>query len=90
LVVNGEMRFPILRALSGVVFVDAGNVWAQSWELHLGSLRSNVGVGARAASPFGLVRVDAGYQLTPVQNLLVDGQLLDRRWRVHVSLGQVF
>ena len=89
-VVNGEMRFPILRALSGVVFVDAGNVWTQSWELHLGSLRSNVGVGARVASPVGLVRVDAGYQLTPIQNLRVDGQPQDRRWRVHVSLGHVF
>jgi outer membrane protein insertion porin family len=89
-VVNGEMRYPVLRALSGVVFVDAGNVWAQSWELHLGSLRSNVGVGARVASPFGLVRVDAGYQLTPIQNLRVDGQPQDRRWRVHVSLGHVF
>ncbi len=89
-VANGEMRFPVLRAVSGVAFVDAGNVWAQSWELHLGSLRSNVGIGARVASPFGLVRVDAGYQLTPIQNLRIDGQPQDRRWRVHVSLGHVF
>ena len=89
-VVNGEMRLPITRALMGVVFVDAGNVWAKSWELHLGNLRSNAGVGARVATPFGLVRVDAAYQLTPIQDLRVDGQPRDRRWRIHLSLGQVF
>jgi outer membrane translocation and assembly module TamA len=27
---NGEVRFPIAGPLSGVVFVDAGNVWAES------------------------------------------------------------
>lgn len=89
-VVNGEMRLPISRPLMGVVFVDAGNVWAKSWELHLGNLRSNVGVGARVATPFGLVRVDAAYQLTPIEALRVDGEPRDRRWRIHLSLGQVF
>ena len=89
-VVNAELRLPALRAVSGVLFVDAGNVWAQSWQLNLGNLRSNIGAGARVATPFGLVRVDAGYQLTPIQDLRVDGEPQDRRWRVHVSLGQVF
>jgi outer membrane protein insertion porin family len=89
-VVNGEIRMPVSRAVSSVVFVDAGNVWANAWELHLGNLRSNVGVGARIATPFGLIRVDAGYQLTPIQGLRVDGELEDRRWRIHLSLGHVF
>jgi outer membrane protein insertion porin family len=90
LVANAEMRFPLTRALSGVVFLDAGNVWADAWKLDLGNLRSNVGIGVRAATPFGLVRIDSGYQLTPVQDLRVNGEPQDRRWRVHVSLGQVF
>jgi outer membrane protein assembly complex protein YaeT len=90
LVANAEMRFPLTRALSGVVFLDAGNVWADTWKLDLGDLRSNVGIGARVATPFGLVRIDAGYQLTPIQGLRVNGEPQDRRWRIHVSLGQVF
>jgi outer membrane translocation and assembly module TamA len=89
-VVNAEARLPISRALAAVVFVDAGDVWARTWEVHLDSLRSNVGLGARVATPFGLVRIDAGYQLTPVQDLRVDGEPQDRRWRIHVSLGHVF
>jgi hypothetical protein len=36
------------------------------------------------------VRIDAGYQLTPIQGLRVNGEPQDRRWRIHVSLGQVF
>jgi outer membrane protein insertion porin family len=89
-VVNSEIRLPVFRRVSGVVFVDAGNVWAKTWELHLDDLRSSAGVGARVTTPFGLVRVDAGFQLTPIQGLLVDGEPEHRRWRIHVSLGQVF
>jgi outer membrane protein insertion porin family len=89
-VVNSEIRIPLAGAVASVVFVDAGNVWANTWELHLDNLRSNVGAGARVATPFGLVRVDAGYQLTPIQDLRVDGEPQDRRWRIHVSLGHLF
>jgi outer membrane protein assembly complex protein YaeT len=90
LLVNGEVRVPIVGPLSGVVFVDAGNVWADSWAPHLDDLRSNTGAGIRVNSPFGLFRLDAGYQLTPIDGLRVDGERPDRRWRIHVSLGHVF
>jgi outer membrane translocation and assembly module TamA len=73
-----------------VAFVDAGNVWADSWNVRLDDLRSDIGIGARVNSPFGLVRVDLGYQLTPIGGLRVDGDVRDRRWRLHVSLGQTF
>jgi outer membrane protein insertion porin family len=89
-VVNSEIRIPLMRAVSAVFFVDAGNVWVNAWDLHLDNLRSNSGAGARVATPFGLVRIDGGYQLTPIQNLRVDGEPQDRRWRIHVSLGQAF
>ncbi len=87
---NGELRFPIAGPLSGVGFVDAGNVWADSWKVRPGDLRSDIGAGLRVNSPFGLFRVDLGYQLTPIDGLRVNGDEADRRWRVHVSLGQVF
>ena len=87
---NGEVRFPIAGPLSGVGFVDAGNVWADSWTARLGDLRSDIGAGLRVNSPFGLFRLDLGYQLTPIDGLRINGDAADRRWRVHVSLGHVF
>ena len=90
LATTGELRFPVAGPASGVVFADAGNVWRDAWEVRLTDLRSNVGAGVRLRSPFGLVRLDAGYQLTPIAGLAVDGERQDRRWRVHISLGQAF
>lgn len=87
---NGEVRFPIAGPLSGVGFVDAGNVWADSWKARLGDLRSDIGAGLRVNSPFGLFRLDLGYQLTPIDGLRINGESADRRWRIHVSLGQIF
>ena len=87
---NGELRFPLAGPLTGVGFADAGNVWAESWKARLDDLRSDIGTGLRVNSPFGLFRLDLGYQLTPIDALRVNGTEADRRWRVHVSLGQVF
>jgi hypothetical protein len=36
------------------------------------------------------VRIDLGYQLNPIDTLLVDGKLQQRQWRVHFSIGQAF
>jgi outer membrane translocation and assembly module TamA len=61
-----------------------------SWAAHLDDLRSDTGTGIWINSPFGLFRLDAGYQLTPIDGLRVDGERADRRWRIHVSLGHIF
>jgi outer membrane protein insertion porin family len=87
---NLELRMQIARALATVVFLDAGNVWTEAWQFQLGDLRSNAGGGIRIESPFGLLRLDAGYQLTPLPDLRVDGETRSRRWRLHFSIGQAF
>ena len=87
---NAEVRFPIVGPLSGVGFVDAGNVWADSWKARLDDLRSDIGAGLRVNSSFGLFRLDLGYQLTPIDGLRISGEQADRRWRIHVSLGHIF
>ena len=46
--------------------------------------------GFRYQTPIGPARVDLGYQLNPIDNLLVDGEPQKRRWRVHFSIGQAF
>jgi outer membrane protein assembly complex protein YaeT len=90
LAMNAEMRLPVLRPLSAVVFADAGNVWRDSWTIRLDDLRADAGAGLRIDSPFGLLRFDWAYQLNPIPGLRVDGDLLRRRWRVHFGAGHTF
>jgi outer membrane translocation and assembly module TamA len=73
-----------------VLFFDAGNVWNEPWRLRPGDLLYDAGTGLRYPSPFGLVGVDAGYQLTPRAAPRLTGNGTDRRWRIHFTLGQSF
>ena len=53
-------------------------------------LRYAVGAGLRYATPVGPIRFDWGYQLNPIEGLLVEGEPQARQWRVHFSIGQAF
>ncbi|HEY8551764.1 MAG TPA: BamA/TamA family outer membrane protein [Vicinamibacterales bacterium] len=85
-----ELRIPLTGKLSAVAFLDAGNVWREPFRFGPEGLRANVGPGLRYDTPVGPVRVDLGYQLTPIDGLLVDGAPERRHWRVHISIGQAF
>jgi outer membrane protein assembly factor BamA len=85
-----EARVPIFKRLRGAIFVEAGNVWQSPWSIHLGDLRYDAGPGLRFDTPFGLVRLDFGYQLRPVEGLLIDGQPQTSRWRVNFGIGEAF
>lgn len=85
-----EWRMPLRGALGGVVFVDAGNVWSGSLAARTHGLRADTGVGLRYSTPIGIVRADIGYQLTPIDDLIVNGEAEDRPWRLHLSIGQAF
>jgi outer membrane protein assembly complex protein YaeT len=87
---TSELRLSTTGKLSIVAFVDAGNAWERSWDFDLADLRVAVGPGLRYRTPIGPVRADVGYQLTPIEGLLVDGKPETRRWRVHFSIGQAF
>jgi outer membrane protein assembly complex protein YaeT len=87
---NSELRLAASRNFSVVAFIDAGNAWEDPWQYELGDLRAAVGPGLRYRTPIGPVRADLGYQLTPIEGLLVDGEPEKRRWRVHFSIGQAF
>ena len=88
--VNSELRMRTRGSLSLVAFVDAGNSWARPWQFDPGDLRVAVGPGLRYRTPIGPVRADFGYQLTPIEGLLVNGEPEKRHWRVHFSIGQAF
>jgi outer membrane protein assembly complex protein YaeT len=87
---SAEVRAPLFGKFTGVVFVDAGSVAASAWEIAARDLRYDVGPGLRYVTPIGPIRVDFGYQLNPIEGLLVDGVPETRRWRIHFSLGQAF
>ena len=87
---TGEVRAPIVRRLRGAVFVEAGNVWEQPWTMRLADLRYDAGAGLRFDTPFGLIRVDFGYQLRPLEGLRIDGQPQKSRWRFNLGIGEAF
>jgi outer membrane protein insertion porin family/translocation and assembly module TamA len=87
---SAEVRVPIWKNLSGVLFADAGNVWSDPWDFNINDLRYDVGPGLRYNTPIGPIRVDFGYQLNPIPGLLVDGKPETRQYRFHFSIGQAF
>ena len=87
---TGEVRAPIVRRLRGALFVEAGNVWEQPWTMRLADLRYDAGAGLRFDTPFGLIRVDFGYQLRPLEGLRIDGQPQTSRWRFNLGIGEAF
>ncbi len=81
-VFNAELRFPILYALRGAVFADAGNVGRNVHAYGLANLRYAVGAGIRLALPIGPIRFDAAVNPNPE-----DGE---RDYVVHLSVGLPF
>ncbi|MFP3867418.1 MAG: outer membrane protein assembly factor BamA [Desulfobacteraceae bacterium] len=63
---NTEYRFPLYKKLGliGLVFFDAGNVYANNVE-YFSSMRTSVGTGFRWFSPMGPLRVEWGYNISP-------------------------
>ena len=87
---TGEVRVRLLPRLSGALFIEAGNVWQDSWSVHLDDLLYDIGPGFRLQTPFGLIRVDFGYQLRTLEGLRIDGQPQKYRWRFNMGIGEAF
>jgi outer membrane protein assembly complex protein YaeT len=85
-----ELRPNLTRNLGGVLFLDGGNVWSDLKDVQLGTLRYAVGTGLRYLTPVGPIRLDFGYQLNPIEGLVVNGEPERRHWRLHFSIGQAF
>ena len=87
---SSELRVPLFGKFGAVAFFDYGNVWSEAWGIDPGDLRYTVGPGLRYQTPIGPARIDVGYQLNPIDNLLVNGEPQKRRFRLHFSIGQAF
>jgi len=64
-VTNFELLFPLYEkyGIRGVLFYDAGNAFDENQPISISQFRSDVGPGIRWNSPFGPIRVEAGYVL---------------------------
>jgi outer membrane protein assembly complex protein YaeT len=85
-----EVRAPVWRSFSAVLFLDGGNVWTNPWDFNVNDLRYDVGPGIRYKTRIGPLRADLGYQLNPIPGLRVNGEPQTRRIRFHFSIGQAF
>ena len=90
LTATAEVRVPIFKRFRAAVFIEAGNVWQDPWSMRLGDLRYDTGPGVRFDTPFGLIRVDFGYQLRPLDGLRIDGKPQRSRWRFNFGIGEAF
>ena len=78
---NAELTFPIVGALQGAAFVDAGNL-TSSDDIGLSDMRYAVGLGLRYKLPIGPLRLDYGVNPSPRPD--------EARGAFHFSFGFAF
>lgn len=81
-ILNQELRFPIYRKLSGVVFADFGNIYAKTSGFDPFDVRKTAGFGLRFQTPFALLRFDWGFKL--------DRRPGEPLSKIFFSIGQAF
>ncbi len=64
---NAELRFPLVEeaGVIGLVFFDAGDVYAEDEIVELGGVRKSAGFGFRWYSPMGPIRLENAYIIDP-------------------------
>ena len=82
LVLNNEVRFPLISIVDGVLFSDIGNVYSRMSDFSLSDLRKTAGAGIRLRTPWFLVRGDYG--------VLMNRRAGEPRGRFYFSIGQAF
>jgi outer membrane protein insertion porin family len=65
IIANAELRVPVTQNLAVAPFYDTGNVFARVKDIKLSSFSNTLGLGFRYKTPFGPLRVDVGFNLSP-------------------------
>jgi len=77
-----ELRFPIWKDLSGVVFEDSGMVWTEEEDYDWEEVAHGAGVGIRYNTPIGPVSLDLG---VPLEREIDFSDI-----RFHFNIGHTF
>ncbi|HSN88159.1 MAG TPA: BamA/TamA family outer membrane protein, partial [Thermoanaerobaculia bacterium] len=80
-VINEELRFPLLADVSGLLFLDLGQIWTDAGDVDT-DLAKSLGLGLRARTPVGLLRGDVAFPL--------DRREGDPGYRFYIGLGNAF
>jgi outer membrane protein insertion porin family len=75
-------RFPLYKFFDGVAFVDVSNVYPRLADFKPIDLRASSGFGLRIRTPYVVVRVDYGFNLSPRPD--------EKRGKFFFSIGQAF
>lgn len=77
-----EIRQSLYKMIGVAFFADVGNVWLGPEDFHFNDLRNCVGLGLRANTPIGIVRLDYGINLQP--------QKEEPSAKLYFNMGQAF
>jgi len=90
LITNLEWRFPIFSVLGGTLFVDGGNVWSAWRHIRVGQMRWGGGIGLRADTPVGPIRLEYGWKFGPERYLINEAVVKESPGEVFFSFGNAF
>ncbi len=77
-----EIRQALYKMMGLALFSDVGNVWSRPDDFRFSDLRTSVGIGLRANTPVGMVRLDYSINLEPKKG--------ERQARFYFNMGQAF
>ena len=77
-----EFRTPIYKKISGVAFIDTGEVRLDPFSYTLGDLQYGIGAGLRYQTLIGPLGIDIGFPLEPPPG--------EPSWQIHFNIGQAF
>ena len=82
LIMNLELRFPIIWHIGGEIFLDAGQLESDYSKLEILSMRHTAGIGITFATPLGPARLDFGRKLDP--------RSYENPWTINLALQYAF
>lgn len=75
-----ELRIPLTRNLETAIFIDAGNLWANTRSFNLFAIRYAVGTGLRYQTPIGPLVFDYGFNVERVLDAAFPDRPNQRTW----------
>ncbi len=77
-----ELRVSIYKMIGAVAFLDAGGIWSSPSHINPETARWSPGIGLRANSFIGMIRLDLGFNPQPIHG--------EPGYKIYFSLGQAF